>query len=89
MWYELTFKTITWTGQKKGYQAKGRHRNTTQEATILTLRRDDGGMDKSGNVENDRNTWNLDRNLRGNIAKEVGLLHLESRVEVQAENINL
>ena len=46
------------------------------------MRRDDGGMDKSGNVENDRNTWNLDRNLRGNIAKEVGLLHLESRVEV-------
>lgn len=28
--------------------------------------RDDDGMDKSDNGENGKNTWNMDRNLRGN-----------------------
>lgn len=41
-----------------------------------------GGVDKSGNGENDRNSWNLDRYSRENIAKEVAVLNLESKVEV-------
>lgn len=41
-----------------------------------------GGMDKSGNGENDRYIWNLDRYSRDNIAKEAGILNLESKVEL-------
>lgn len=33
------------------------------------------------------NNWNLNRNLRDNTAKEMGLLSLEFKVEVGVENI--